>query len=250
MPSSDEKSADGGDDLLDSPTNDSFQTSVMPVHMYPLSSTSQFVRLKRMQVKNACTKCQKACKKCDQARPCLRCVKYGYAAEECMDSQRKERKKGAKRGPYKKRDGKGNNIAQNKEPTAECEPDTSPQPGGSTSTGSIPVGYPPGFYAQFPLAAGHKPGEPVYYPQFYLAPVPAPPNAGQGESSTYPPPPQFFPATFMTAYAQSYPPYVVHSGADGQMHYPGAPSGSAAGHMKPPVLDDEKVDQSDASPKN
>ena len=63
-------------------------------------------RAKRRQVKNACTSCQRACKKCDDARPCLRCVKYGIS-EECVDSQRKERKKGIKRGPYKKRDGKG-----------------------------------------------------------------------------------------------------------------------------------------------
>lgn len=33
-------------------------------------------------------------------------VKYGVS-EECVDSQRKERKKGTKRGPYRKRDGKG-----------------------------------------------------------------------------------------------------------------------------------------------
>lgn len=74
---------------------------------YPFSpqDTSQPSRSKRRQVKNACTNCQKACKKCDDARPCLRCVKYGVS-EECIDSVRKERKKGVKRGPYKKRDGK------------------------------------------------------------------------------------------------------------------------------------------------
>ena len=66
---------------------------------------AQPARAKRRQVKNACTHCQKACKKCDDARPCLRCVKYG-CAEDCVDSQRKERRKGVKRGPYKKRDGK------------------------------------------------------------------------------------------------------------------------------------------------
>ncbi|KAJ6547180.1 hypothetical protein B0H19DRAFT_1164340 [Mycena capillaripes] len=105
MAPSDDKSGDDGDDLLDSPTQGSFQISA--AHMYTFSSTSHSVRSKRKQVKNACTRCQKACKKCDQARPCLRCVKYGFGAEECVDSQRKERKKGAKRGPYKKRDGKG-----------------------------------------------------------------------------------------------------------------------------------------------
>ncbi|KAI7869382.1 hypothetical protein BDF14DRAFT_1741910 [Spinellus fusiger] len=57
---------------------------------------------KRKQVKNACTNCQKACKKCDDARPCPRCVKYGIA-DTCVNSVRKERKKGIKRGPYKRR---------------------------------------------------------------------------------------------------------------------------------------------------
>src|ERR1700761_7480269 len=80
--------------------------SSMPMHMYPLTPNSQrSLRTKRRQVKNACTNCQRACKKCDDARPCLRCIKYGIG-EECVDSQRKERKKGIKRGPYKKRDGK------------------------------------------------------------------------------------------------------------------------------------------------
>lgn len=57
---------------------------------------------KRKQVKNACTNCQKACKKCDDARPCPRCIKYGIA-DTCVNSVRKERKKGIKRGPYKRR---------------------------------------------------------------------------------------------------------------------------------------------------
>ncbi|ORZ19499.1 hypothetical protein BCR42DRAFT_409886 [Absidia repens] len=61
---------------------------------------------KRKQVKNACTNCQKACKKCDDARPCPRCVKYGIA-DSCVNSVRKERKKGIKRGPYKRRQKSG-----------------------------------------------------------------------------------------------------------------------------------------------
>lgn len=60
------------------------------------------LKTKRKQVKNACTNCQKACKKCDDERPCPRCVKYGVA-EECTDSVRKERRKGIKRGSYKKK---------------------------------------------------------------------------------------------------------------------------------------------------
>ncbi|KAI8343281.1 hypothetical protein BC941DRAFT_448100 [Chlamydoabsidia padenii] len=57
---------------------------------------------KRKQVRNACINCQKACKKCDEQRPCPRCVKYG-TTDTCVNSVRKERKKGVKRGPYKKR---------------------------------------------------------------------------------------------------------------------------------------------------
>lgn len=95
-------------DLQPSMTIHPLPYSGMPMHMYPFPPglvPSQPTRSKRRQVKNACTNCQKACKKCDDARPCLRCVKYGIA-EECIDSHRKERKKGIKRGPYKKRDGK------------------------------------------------------------------------------------------------------------------------------------------------
>ncbi|KAJ2786589.1 hypothetical protein GGI15_001394 [Coemansia interrupta] len=59
-------------------------------------------RAKRAQVKNACVNCQRACKKCDSGRPCQRCVKYSLQ-DTCVDSKRKPRKKGVKRGPYKKR---------------------------------------------------------------------------------------------------------------------------------------------------
>ncbi|CUA68106.1 Transcription activator of gluconeogenesis acuK [Aspergillus niger CBS 513,88] [Rhizoctonia solani] len=73
------------------------------------------VRPKRKQVKNACSACQRACKRCDVGRPCERCIKYGMA-ETCRDSQRKERKKGIKRGPYKKRDGMVNDHLQRMSP--------------------------------------------------------------------------------------------------------------------------------------
>ncbi|KAJ7081544.1 hypothetical protein C8R43DRAFT_1052760 [Mycena crocata] len=240
MVSADEKSADGGDDLLDSPTTDSFQS--MPLHMFRLHpGGSSPVRLKRKQVKNACTNCQKACKKCDEARPCLRCVKYGHGPEECMDSQRKERKKGAKRGPYRKRDGKGNNITPSDDPSQDGEPDpSSPQAGSSPPTtplvGPMPVGYGPNFYTQFPLPPGHKPGEPAYYPQFYLTPVHPPPIAGLAtEGSAYPPPPQFFPATFMAPYPQPFPPYIMHTRPDGQMvaQYPAPPVEVTSPYVKP-----------------
>lgn len=45
--------------------------------------------------------CQKACKKCDDCRPCQRCIKYGVG-ETCVNSSRKERKRsGMRRGPYR-----------------------------------------------------------------------------------------------------------------------------------------------------
>ncbi|OWZ34999.1 hypothetical protein C349_05366 [Cryptococcus neoformans var. grubii Br795] len=56
---------------------------------------------KRAQVRVACTHCQKACKKCSNTRPCERCTKYGLP--DCVDSTRKPRKTGIKRGPYKRR---------------------------------------------------------------------------------------------------------------------------------------------------
>ncbi|CEH15795.1 potential fungal zinc cluster transcription factor [Ceraceosorus bombacis] len=68
----------------------------------PSSAAQAGPKPKRRQVKNACVNCQKACKKCDEGRPCSRCVKYGLT-DSCQDSSRKERKRGIKRGPYKRR---------------------------------------------------------------------------------------------------------------------------------------------------
>ncbi|KAJ3200464.1 hypothetical protein HK099_002635 [Clydaea vesicula] len=58
-------------------------------------------RKRRTQVKVACIHCKKACKKCDDVRPCTRCVRIGFG-NSCSDAPRKERKKGFKRGPYNK----------------------------------------------------------------------------------------------------------------------------------------------------
>jgi hypothetical protein len=49
-----------------------------------------------------CTNCAAACKRCDENRPCDRCQKYSIS-DTCVDGQRKERKKGVKRGPYKRK---------------------------------------------------------------------------------------------------------------------------------------------------
>ncbi|KAJ6513363.1 hypothetical protein C8R45DRAFT_344738 [Mycena sanguinolenta] len=140
-------SSEGSDDTLHSPTNRSFPPPAMPVYMYPLYSTSQTVRSKRTQVKTACIKCKKSCKKCDPARPCLRCVKYGFASE-CVDSKRKVREKGLKRGPYKKRN--GNPIVDSGDHSQATGLGASPSTSG-TSRSTTPAGYNPGFYVHWPL---------------------------------------------------------------------------------------------------
>jgi hypothetical protein len=88
-----------------------------------------------------------------------------------------------------------------------------------------PVGFPPGFYGQYP-AAPPKPGDPpMYYPQFYIAPMPPPPHGmpqhpGPDSEGNYPHP-QFYPATFLAPYAQPYAPYMLpHARPDGQIAMP------------------------------
>lgn len=101
----------------------------------PALNDQTLAKPKRKQVKNACGKfawtcislidseyvqhailvhCQKACKKCDDGRPCQRCLKYNLA-DTCRNSIRKERQKGMKRGPYKRKPGdSSSNAAQRK----------------------------------------------------------------------------------------------------------------------------------------
>ncbi|TFY65683.1 hypothetical protein EVG20_g5404 [Dentipellis fragilis] len=227
-------------------TMHSVSYSSMPMHMYPFAPgmmpNAPQIRSKRRQVKNACTNCQKACKKCDDARPCLRCVKYGIG-EECVDSQRKERKKGIKRGPYKKRDGKNNNVEQQLD---NAVPHGMGMPPGMPPASVPPtmpymgqMGYPPPYYGQYPAVPPPKPGEaPAYYPQFYLAPVPHPPPPGQdGDAVGYgQPQPQYYPATFIAPYAQPYPPtYMMppHHRPDAQMAMHNGPYGYPM-YPKPP----------------
>ena len=219
--------------------------SGMPMHMYPFPNDivpTPPTRSKRRQVKNACTNCQKACKKCDDARPCLRCVKYGIA-EECVDSHRKERKKGIKRGPYKKRDGKctfvqimdliwpHHCIVFPLDPPYEGSVQQPIQmaatiPGASSTIPFISsVGFPPGLFGQY-APTPPKPGDPtIYYPQFYLAtPIPAhglPPHQN-GDSEPIYHHPHFYPTTFLTPYPQPYTPYIMPHRPDGQVVLPSA----------------------------
>ncbi|KAF9532396.1 hypothetical protein CPB83DRAFT_847787 [Crepidotus variabilis] len=191
MPSvlNDDKATEAeGDESNDPP----HELNPMTMHVYPFpnalapSHQQPLIRAKRRQVKNACTNCQKACKKCDDARPCLRCVKYGIS-DECVDSQRKERRRGVKRGPYKKRDGKGSSVDQDDVPDqhqAEAASNMVPIHGEPQYPGPyIPLGYPPGFY-QYPPVQHPKPAEsppssasmPLYATSpsqpYFLAPIP------------------------------------------------------------------------------
>lgn len=47
---------------------------------------------RRSQVKVACVACRKACKKCDEVRPCTRCSNAGLGSQ-CVDAPRRDRKK-------------------------------------------------------------------------------------------------------------------------------------------------------------
>ena len=69
-----------------------------PCHSQDIAAAA----IKRKQVKQACINCRKACKKCEEQRPCCRCARLGLA-ESCVDWQRKPREKGHKRGPYFKK---------------------------------------------------------------------------------------------------------------------------------------------------
>lgn len=137
-----------------------------------------------------CTNCASACKRCDDARPCERCQKYGIA-DSCIDGVRKERKKGIKRGPYKRK-----SKSANGEATFSASSTTD---GGEATMQPVPYPPPPeGYY-------------PYYYPHPGYVPVPqegqangeAPTANGNGHPvathpSFYPMHPAVFPP---------YPPY-------------------------------------------
>lgn len=272
MSSAERNQSSDGDDIPDTQSTDlQPQMTVHPVggysspmHMYPFTSglvPAQPPRSKRRQVKNACTNCQKACKKCDDARPCLRCVKYGIA-EECIDSQRKERKKGVKRGPYKKRDGKGSSVDHVDAPEQPSIPIPQgvPQPSSSPPMPpylAAPVGYATSFYGQFPAPPTPKPGDATaYYPQFYITPIPPPPPPHNGHSGQdpeqqgYPQPAQFYPA-FLPYAPQAYGPYMVHPHRpDGQMALPSSPYPPFPPPFAKPTSSTDQVDTGNVNGRN
>lgn len=151
----------------------------------PPMQVSPQPRPKRKQVKMACTNCANACKRCDDSRPCERCTKYGLT-DTCVDGQRKERKKGIKRGPYKRK------------PKSPSDDNSFPANGaageGEAST-APPAPYP----------APHE----AYYPYYYPHPAFAPPGhetqahgEGVANGTTHPVPQPYFPL-----HPAVYPPY-------------------------------------------
>ncbi|KAI7881776.1 hypothetical protein K492DRAFT_176876 [Lichtheimia hyalospora FSU 10163] len=139
---------------------------LQPVAAAPGAPTTQAAgtgqpQAKRKQVKNACTNCQKACKKCDDARPCPRCIKYGISST-CVNSVRKERKKGIKRGPYKRRqkaeDGKTVKAGRVEKGEMQSSNEDTSRPNGVNPPPLVPYSYPGNLqqYAQQLGAYGYK----------------------------------------------------------------------------------------------
>jgi len=163
---------------------------------------------KRRQVKMACTNCAAACKRCDETRPCERCKKYGMA-DSCADGQRKERKKGIKRGPYKRKnksqdDNFDYNSSQSTSEGGEW-PQSSPPPPPNAATTSAAVPTVP----QFAPPEGFYP---IYIPPGYPLPEPQANADGSAPSGT---------PTLMPFYIGGFAPY------------PGYPAGAAIFQLPP-----------------
>ncbi|KZT07039.1 uncharacterized protein LAESUDRAFT_725384 [Laetiporus sulphureus 93-53] len=160
-------------------------------------------RPKRKQVKMACTNCASACKRCDEARPCERCRKYNIA-DSCVDGVRKERKKGIKRGPYKRK---------NRNPgTEQAAGGYSSPPAGEGDQPAAPVPYPvpPEGYYSYYYPHGYMPpthdgqphpegvpngnGQHIPHPPYIPVPMYAPFPPYSGAPMPYPPPPMPTPA--------------------------------------------------------
>lgn len=191
----------------------------------PVGSLTALTKPKRKQVKMACTNCAAACKRCDEGRPCERCQKYGIG-ESCRDGQRKERKKGIKRGPYKRKNKNGE----------EWTPATAQPAAATTSSAPIPVpqfASPEGYYG------------PIYYPT-PGAFLPHPPHevpAGQEGSvptSGQPPVmPYFLPYP-------SYPPYGHPAMYPGAIQ-PGAPPPPSQAQQPQQVQPQQTVKQASSN---
>ncbi|KAH0581334.1 hypothetical protein H2248_012426 [Termitomyces sp. 'cryptogamus'] len=175
------------------------------------SAQAQALRPKRKQVKMACTNCANACKRCDESRPCERCIKYN-TPDTCVDGQRKERKKGIKRGPYKRKNKlPAEQIPDPAAPDAEWlpgpAPPPAPPPGYVSPDAHPPLGFypmyypPPGFIHPPPTEDAHQAhgaapppphglpyflppyGHPFPYPGLFHPPPPAPVPNEQGKTN-------------------------------------------------------------------
>ncbi|CAG8472163.1 6908_t:CDS:2 [Cetraspora pellucida] len=127
-----------------------------------VSQPATGVKPKRQQVKNAC-----ACKKCDDGRPCQRCIKYELT-DTCKDSIRKERKKGIKRGPYKRKQpteggAASSNIANTTSSTPDVVPSTAPIMPPAIPNGGVSMPFNHPIPVNLPLAAlqFHSAGAPI-----------------------------------------------------------------------------------------
>jgi hypothetical protein len=142
-----------------------------------------------------CTNCAAASKRCDEIRPCERCIKYGLA-DLCHNRVRRGRKKGIKRGPYKQKTKSGGSSdgtifapsaqqtsssnAAGKELPSLSQPDTAPT---STTTPSAAI------HALVQFAPGLLPPGPEGYYSYYYPPphrlMPPPPGQdGHPDGST------------------------------------------------------------------
>ncbi|KIM70794.1 hypothetical protein SCLCIDRAFT_1206948, partial [Scleroderma citrinum Foug A] len=152
-----------------------------------------------------CTNCANACKRCNEARPCERCVKYGIQ-ESCVDGVRKERQKGIKRGPYKRKNKTTDGEASFEGFTATNGDSEWQGNGASTSNPTSGQSQTPATVHAIP----HYPPPEGYFPYFFPPPpgfmapghegAPAPEGASSGTSQPpamvqyYPmPPPGYYP---------------------------------------------------------
>ncbi|EIW71003.1 hypothetical protein TREMEDRAFT_59946 [Tremella mesenterica DSM 1558] len=164
-------------------------------------SSDHSPRKKRVQVRIACIHCQKACKKCSNTRPCDRCVKYGL--KDCIDSTRKPRKTGVKRGPYKRRSSK--------------YPDPMPS---SSSMSSLPSSHTHTHHSDHPH--NHQNDHPMD-------------NAGYDLHSHTPLPPlqnqHFSPFSPSQSPVANYPGYPEQDHLNGNMGFPPPPRSALQGSM-------------------
>ncbi|KAK2467105.1 hypothetical protein APHAL10511_001363 [Amanita phalloides] len=102
-----------------------------------------------------------------------------------MPGPRKERKKGLKRGPYKKRD-------------AKVPPPSSPSPAAASSAHNLYIPEPPALYP------------PCLFAQFQPPPIQSPHTGHEPLATAYPIHPPYYPAAFLAQFSPSiFPQYPI-----------------------------------------